>query len=523
VSGTVEGFEVVVVAAGPGGLASAVTLGSYGVETLVVERRHFPSTLPRANTASTGTMELLRRWGLEEAARERSIDVEMQPLAVTTLAAAIDGQTVEAGFPTREQATLVSPTAPTSLGQDALEPLLEEHLGWFANTHLERGVELTAMTPGSDGGYLLTLAGRGERRREVRARYVIGADGMHSKVREELGIAREGTETLEERLAIHFRAPLWDLVGERRHAIYFITAEPQDRVFLPIGKPDRWAFGRRWDSAVDDVDALTFEQMERWIRDAAGALDLPIEIERSSVFGYGIGLAETFRKGDAFLIGDAAHRVTPRGATGLNTAIRDGFDIGWKLSWALRGWAGERLLETYERERRPVAEFNTRRSTRADGSILGNAVGLNADIGGRIAHVWVPRCDDLVSTLDLLDDGLTLFVGPDWEGSAPSGCPGSPPVTLERLDAIAARALGLTPAGSLLARPDGHPVALWNDEELGRARLAPAIAAASGSVSPRGERSVSFGTGRSSPEVSVCRGCARRYWPSRVAAELESP
>ena len=106
---------------------------------------------------------------------------------------------------------------------------------------------------------------------------------------------------------------------------------------------------------------------------------------------FGVGLAERFREGDVFLVGDAAHRVTPRGGTGLNTAIRDGFDIGWKLAWVLRGWAGERLLESYERERRPVAEFNTQRSARADGSILSTAVGLNADIGGRIAHVWVPR------------------------------------------------------------------------------------------------------------------------------------
>ncbi len=123
-SGAGQEFEVAIVGAGPGGLASAITLGSYGFETLVVERRHSPSTLPRANTASTGTMELLRRWGLEEAARERSIDVEMQPLALPTLAAAGDGQTVEAGFPTRAQAALISPTAPASLGQAELEPLL---------------------------------------------------------------------------------------------------------------------------------------------------------------------------------------------------------------------------------------------------------------------------------------------------------------------------------------------------------------------------------------------------------------
>ena len=469
-SGAGQEFEVVIVGAGPGGLASAITLGSYGVETLVVERRHSPSTLPRANTASTGTMELLRRWGLEEAARERSVDVEMQPLALPTLAAAGDGQTVEAGFPTRAQAALISPTAPASLGQDELEPLLEERLGSFASTRVERGVELTALEPGSDGGHVLTLAGPGECRRQVRARYLIGADGMHSKVREELGIASEGVETLEERLAIHFRAPLWDLVGGRRHVIYFITTEPEDRVFLPIGKPDRWAFGRRWDSAVDDIGSLTSEQIEDWIRDAAGVPDLPVEIERASVFSYGIGLAERFQMGDAFLIGDAAHRVTPRGATGLNTAIRDGFDIGWKLGWVLRGWADARLLESYERERRPVAEFNTQRSTRADGSILGNSIGLNADIGGRIAHVWVPRGEGLVSTVDLLGDGLTLFVGPNWGGAVPTSQSGSPPIAVERLDAIAARGVGLTPTGSLLARPDGYAVALSNDDGSAPAR-----------------------------------------------------
>jgi putative polyketide hydroxylase len=171
--------------------------------------------------------------------------------------------------------------------------------------------------------------------------------------------------------------------------------------------------------------------------------------------------------------------VTPRGGTGLNTAIRDGFDIGWKLAWVLRGWARERLLESYERERRPVAKFNTERSSRADGSILGTALGLNADIGGRIAHVWVPRNGGLVSTLDLLGEGLTLFVGPDWDDAIPSDQAGSPPITVERLDAIAARGLGLAATtGSLLARPDGFPVALWNDDEVGDARLTDVVAAA---------------------------------------------
>ena len=483
----VEEFEVVVIGAGPGGLASAITLASQGVETLVVERRLSTATLPRATVATTGTMELLRRWGLERVAWERSIDVEWQAWACATLAAADHGEPIEVGLPTREQAALVSPTSPACLTQDELEPLLEEHLGSFASARLERGVELIALERGSEGGQVLTLAGPSERRRRVHARYVVGADGMRSRVRDEIGIATEGSEGLADRLAIVFRAPVWDLVREHRYGIYFITDEPEGRSFLPAGKPDRWVFAMSWDPALD-VETLTPEQVKRWVREAAGDPGLPIEIERSMPVAFGVGLAERFRAGDAFLIGDAAHRVTPRGGTGLNTAIRDGFDIGWKLAWVLRGWGGERLLETYERERRPVAEFNTQRSTRADGSILGSSFGLNADIGGRIAHVWVPRGGSVVSTLDLLDDGLTLLVGPDWDGSVPDHDPGSPPMTVERLDAIAARGLGLTTAGSVLTRPDGYPVALWNDEEPGPARLARAIAAASGRASEPGLR-----------------------------------
>ena len=475
-SQAIEEFEVVVVGAGPGGLAAAVTLGTYGVRTLLVERRESPSPLPRANTASTGTMELLRRWGLEKKARERAIDVEMQPLSLPTMAAASEGVTVEAGFPTRDQAALVSPTAPTNLGQDELEPLLEGHLASLPGVRVERRVELTALEDEGRGGFALTLTGPDGGHRRVRTRFLVGADGMNSAVRSGLGITRDGTETIDEHLTIHFRAPLWDVVGERRHTIYFLTASAANEIFLPVGRPDRWAYGVNWDEGAD-LDALTSDQMVAWIREAAGTPDLPVEIGHASVFGYGTGLARQFRKGNAFLIGDAAHRVTPRGATGLNTAIRDGFDIGWKLGWSIRGWGGEELLNSYERERRPVAEFNTERSTRWDGSILGNQTGINADVGGRIAHVWLARGDALVSTLDLLGDSLTLFTGPDWQGSLPAH-PAGPAVNVERLDAISSRALGLTPVGAVLVRPDGHPVALWNDGDADPERLARAVAAA---------------------------------------------
>ena len=268
-----------------------------------------------------------------------------------------------------------------------------------------------------------------------------------------------GAERLETRLGVLFRAPLWELLGEHRYGIYFVAGE---RAFIPAGRPDRWAFARAWDDSLGDPAALPTTRIEGWIRAAAGDPELPIEIEDASRVSFGVGLAERFRDGDAFLIGDAAHRVTPRGGTGLNTAIGDGFDLGWKLAWVVRGWAGDELLDTYERERRPVAEFNLERSSQRDGSILAGATGLNLDLGGRIAHAWAPREDRLVSTIDLLGDGLTLLAGPDWDGPPPAALPGSPPIAIERLDTISARTLGLAPGGALLARPDGQPLVLSN-------------------------------------------------------------
>src|SRR3954463_6271178 len=237
-------YDVAIIGAGPGGLAAAATLGSYGISTLLVDRRSSASRLPKATVASTGTMELLRRFGLEERAWSRAIDVEWQAWKCATLAEADAGSPVEVGLPTRAQAALLSPTRPALLPQDELEPLLEEHVRSLPSVRVERGFELRSLS-------------------QLHARYVIGADGIHSKVREELGIRIEDPGPLAQRLAVLFRAPLWEVVGPHRYGIYF---PGDDRRFIPAGKPNRWIFAGG--------------PTERSIRDAAGVPGLPIELER---------------------------------------------------------------------------------------------------------------------------------------------------------------------------------------------------------------------------------------------------
>src|SRR5215207_6011073 len=413
-------------------------LARAGIETLVVEKRE-RLQLPRATGASTATMELIRSWGLEAQVREAAMEVEWRALAASTLTAAASGTPVEVGYPSRAQSAVVSPTSPACVPQDALERILEAHLATLAAARLERGLEVTSVESRDEGVRLGTRDGR-----TLQARYLVAADGIHSTVRGSLRIPTSGTGPLAERFAARVRAPLWELVAEHRYVIYFLDGEV---AAVPIALPDRWVFVFEAPGPADVRAA---------IREAAGADGLEPVIESASTTTYAVELAERFRQGSAFLIGDAAHRLTPRGATGMNTAIRDGYDLGWKLAWVLRGWADEDLLDSYERERRPVAEHNGARGQDPDGSIRGADQELRVDLGGRIAHMWLPGESGRVSTLDLLGDGLTLFTGPREAGARPIRG-SAPPVTVRRLDAITARALGILGEASLLVRPDGVP------------------------------------------------------------------
>jgi 2-polyprenyl-6-methoxyphenol hydroxylase-like FAD-dependent oxidoreductase len=203
------------------------------------------------------------------------------------------------------------------------------------------------------------------------------------------------------------------------------------------------------------VSDFTPERIAELIELGAGVEGLRPRIERIGSFTFAAQMADAFRRDSAFLIGDAAHRVTPRGGTGMNTAIHDGYDLGWKLAWVMRGWAGEDLLDTYEAERRPVAEHNVERSADPYGSRRDPTRELRVDLGARIPHVWMPTPAGLVSTLDLLGPGLTLLTG---TGGCEVTTTDSPaPVEVRELDEMTARALGIGPGGSLLVRPDGAP------------------------------------------------------------------
>ena len=467
--------DVLVVGAGPAGLTAAISLARHGIDVLVIEKHAGTSPFPKATGISTRTMELLRGWGLEERVRAGSMRAEHSMAISKTLISPVLA-TMPFGFPTTQQAVAVSPTTPVVCPQDYLEPVLLQHL-LGCGGQVRFGTELTNMTT-DDSAITATLYNPAtDHRYQVSARYLIGADGPRSTVRSALGIGVEDLGTIGDFVAVTFRADLTRRVPRIPSAINAVQTAGAEGMFVPTSTDDRWIYAREWHPELGQtVDDWTPQQCLELIRAGTGLDDLRPDVLSVMPFVMGGHIADTFRAGRGFLIGDAAHRTTPVGSLGMNTAIHGAHNLGWKLAWVLRGWAGEALLDSYEAERRPIGTDNVLRSLRrapepdADGPAwdiaarYASAV-LDAGAGARAPHAWVHRDGRRVSTLDLFDGRLTLLtgsLGDPWRRAAAEIAASGPPITTLSVGSdlhddgtfIDRYALGNT--GAALVRPDGY-------------------------------------------------------------------
>ena len=186
--------DVLVVGAGPAGLVAAITLARYGIDVVLIDKRSTPSGLSRSLVISTRGMELMRRFGLEQAIRSGAADVKIRAWVTPDLASG-EGTEMPLGNPSDAEAALASPTRPASVAQDHHEPIMFEHLRRLPSASIRLGCQLLGAAQ-DDQGVRATVADAGTGAVEdLGASFLIAADGAHSTVRERLGISMLGPDT----------------------------------------------------------------------------------------------------------------------------------------------------------------------------------------------------------------------------------------------------------------------------------------------------------------------------------------
>ena len=370
--------DVLVVGAGPVGLAAAIELGVRGVRVLVAERNTRGGSAPRAKTTNVRTRTHLRRWGIADRLAEASplgVRYPNDVMFVTSLA----GHRLAHFKNAFNAAPDRSPDYPEHaqwVPQYTLERVMREHAQTLPTVELRFDASFVGAEQDADGVTAVLESAAGEPRR-IHARYLIGADGARSTVRDLIGAVLEGRYGLSRHYNVVFRAPgLAAAHGHGPAVMYWQMSRQGVSVIGPMDRDDLWFF---MPTRLDEGETLSKEQAAAAIAKTTG-IDLPYEILSSDEWVASELLADRYRRGRIFLAGDACHLHPPFGGYGMNMGVGDAVDLGWKLAARLQGWGGEALLDSYEAERRPVHE-----------TVIEEALANHAIIG---AKLWRDELDD---------------------------------------------------------------------------------------------------------------------------------
>lgn len=457
--GTVGVTDVLVVGAGPTGLALACCLARRGVRPLVVERAAglFPGS--RGKGIQPRTLEVFDDLGvLEEVLRRGGA----APVGMAWKDGVRLGEHTmfDEAAPTEEAPY----TGPWILPQWRTQEILLARLRELGG-EVRFGTELTALTQDADGADAL-LSSDGGPAVAVRARYAVGADGGRSTVRRLLGIRMSGERVDPTPLVVadvvvdHLDRDNWHL---------FPPAEDGSRGFAalcPLPHTQEFQFVGQYrevrpDLSSDDVRALVAELTH------VPAADVR-EVRWASDFTVNAALADRFREGRVFLAGDAAHIHSPAGGQGLNTSVQDAYNLGWKLAAVLCDGAPEALLDTYEEERLPQAAAVLGLSTRihrgeARRGAATRQLGIHHRDSSLSRETRSGLPEDALTAGDRAPDGrrdglrlFDLFRGPHFtllavDTDLPEQLPPLPQLRTARIGAYEGYGRGL-----FLVRPDGY-------------------------------------------------------------------
>ena len=366
--------DVVIAGGGPAGLTLAIELGRRGVSCLLFDDKPGTTANPQAHATQARTMEHYRRLGFAHEVRALGLpgDYPTDMVCCTRFAG---HELARFKRPSAKQATDAARTSAGSWSTPELphrcalmfvEPVLRRHAEKFGSVDVRFGWRVLRFRDGPDGVEVDAERNDGGERRTVLARHLVGCDGPRPTVRRQLGIAMQGEKRFEREWmagkmhAMYFRAPaLYHVMNRPPAWMYFTINKDRRSVLVAVNGTDTFVVNAQLKPHEQD-DAIS-EQRARGMWEEALGGTCPIEVISQAVWHGGYMLvAERYAHGRVLMAGDAVHLFTPTAGLGYNTAVDDVCNLGWKLAAVLQGWGGEKLLASYEIERRPVGLRNTR-------------------------------------------------------------------------------------------------------------------------------------------------------------------
>lgn len=372
--------SVLIVGAGPVGLALAIELGWRGIDCMVIDQHDGKFLLPRASGITARTMEFCRRWGITDQVHTAGFpeNFQLDMVFCTSLTGHLLARDVYP--PLGNMVPLpFSPENRYRCPQHIFDPMLERAARTYPHVRIQRSCRLESFV---DSGTAVVAtatlldkavnynfdhdekaapasANRTKGKRlTIRAKYLVGCDGVNSGVRQALDIDVAGNPALSYSISALIHAPGLVRSHDKGEAERYLFVGPEGvwgNLTVVDGK-DSW---RLTIAGTEEKLDLTHFNMDAAVRRCIGRDNIPYEITAITPWRRRQLVATRLRKGRVFLAGDSAHAMSPTGGFGMSTGVGDAVDLGWKLEATLRGWAGAHLLDTYETERHPVAVRNT--------------------------------------------------------------------------------------------------------------------------------------------------------------------